>query len=231
MPITCPLCPGIQLPSIRTFIKHLRITHADDPNFHIQCNLQGCRRTFKNLKHYLNHIYSRHDLLGDHPVVPVHSTENSSQPPLQPATVNYDYDNNSYSSDNSENSDVVDDESGSFDISKEDVQRAAAIWILKSRECHCIPMSVMDQVIFDVQSLFNVTTDHVHKNFESVLRSHEVPENVIRAVLSDVQRSTPIIFQGLETQHKQQSYFKAHLNLVVSTDNVDPCNGILYVYR
>jgi len=46
-----------------------------------------------------------------------------------------------------------------------------------------IPMSVIDQVIFDV---LNVTTDHMHKNFESVLRSHEVPENVIRAVLSDV---------------------------------------------
>jgi len=49
--------------------------------------------------------------LGDHPVVPVHSTENFSQPPLQPVTVNYDYYNNSFSSDDSDNSDVVDDES------------------------------------------------------------------------------------------------------------------------
>ena len=61
MAITCPLCPGLKFSSVKFFLKHLRLTHSDMPNFHIQCNLQGCKRTFRNLKYYQNHIFAHHD--------------------------------------------------------------------------------------------------------------------------------------------------------------------------
>lgn len=35
--------------------------HADEAGFHIQCGLQGCKRTFRNFHSYRNHIYSMHD--------------------------------------------------------------------------------------------------------------------------------------------------------------------------
>ena len=38
-----------------------------------------------------------------------------------------------------------------------DLQNAAAIWILKSRERYHLPLAVMDSLITDIQSLFNVS--------------------------------------------------------------------------
>ena len=35
--------------------------HADTSSFNIQCNLQGCSRTFKNFKTYKTHIYAYHN--------------------------------------------------------------------------------------------------------------------------------------------------------------------------
>ena len=48
-------------------------------------------------------------------------------------------------------------------------------------------------------------------------KNHEVSEDKIRVVLSDLEKSASVqIFEGLETQHKQQSYFNAHFKFVVS---------------
>ena len=35
--------------------------HADSGSFNIQCNLQGCSRTFRNFYTYQNHIHAYHD--------------------------------------------------------------------------------------------------------------------------------------------------------------------------
>ena len=68
----------------------------------------------------------------DYPDLP---TENSSQMPLQFATVNEDYDTDTCSCDENDNSDT-DNGPVRSEISEVDVQRAAAIWLLKSTECH-----------------------------------------------------------------------------------------------
>ena len=44
------------------------------------------------------------------------------------------------------------------------LQEAAATWIIKTRESHRIPISVMDSIIQDVQSLYEVAlTQHVQR--------------------------------------------------------------------
>lgn len=42
-------------------LAHIRIAHSNDAGFSIQCNLQGCQRTFKRFTTYRNHIYNFHD--------------------------------------------------------------------------------------------------------------------------------------------------------------------------
>ena len=46
-------------------LTHIRLEHADQLNFRIQCNLQGCKRTFKKFTVYRNHIYHYHDIIDD----------------------------------------------------------------------------------------------------------------------------------------------------------------------
>ena len=42
-------------------MTHIRLVHADDPHFIIQCSFQGCTRTFRKFTVYRNHVYACHD--------------------------------------------------------------------------------------------------------------------------------------------------------------------------
>jgi len=58
---SCPFCAA-SAPSVSRLLGHIRLMHACDPGFHIQCGLQGCQRTFRNYYTYRNHIYAMHGL-------------------------------------------------------------------------------------------------------------------------------------------------------------------------
>ena len=45
MSLVCPLC-DVTVSKHSQLMTHIRLLHADDPNFMIQCNRQGCKRTF-----------------------------------------------------------------------------------------------------------------------------------------------------------------------------------------
>ena len=147
MVVTCPLC-ACSVPSVTLFMSHLRLIHADSPGFSIQCNLQGCSRTFYKFTTYRNHVYGFHDITAiestdEEPVVP------SRADATAPASRTADPENEDWSlanGDDGENDSYAGDEFVTG-ISEEILQRATAMWILKTRECHRIPLSVMDAVV------------------------------------------------------------------------------------
>ena len=61
MTVVCPLCASPPFRTLSKLLRHIRIIHADTASFNIQCNLQGCSRTFKNFKTYQTHIHTYHD--------------------------------------------------------------------------------------------------------------------------------------------------------------------------
>ena len=65
MSLVCPLCGDFTVAKHAQLMTHIRVLHADNPNFIIQCNRQGCRRTFRNFSVYKNHIYAFHDTTND----------------------------------------------------------------------------------------------------------------------------------------------------------------------
>ena len=60
MALACPLCPLMNFPAVSMLMQHIRLTHADKPDFMLQCNLQGCRRSFRKFTTYRNHMYTFH---------------------------------------------------------------------------------------------------------------------------------------------------------------------------
>ena len=62
MVIVCPLCSSPPFLSLPKVLRHIHISHADDSSFSVQCNLQGCCQTFRNLKTYETHIYTFHNI-------------------------------------------------------------------------------------------------------------------------------------------------------------------------
>ena len=70
----CPMCGDVRVASISQLVAHIRLTHSDDPGFCIQCNLQGCKRTFKKFTVYRNHVYSYHDISSSDTALSVNPT-------------------------------------------------------------------------------------------------------------------------------------------------------------
>ena len=96
------------------------------------------------------------------------------------------------------------------------IQRAMALWFLKSREIHKIPLSVMDDIAKDIQSIFDSVVENFQSNIHSIL--HEA------ANLSEAKEKMSMytstfnfnLLQGLHSQSAQMQYFRRHFNLVVS---------------
>ena len=55
----CQLC-DFATSSLPFYLKHLTIIHSSEPGFSIQCRLNGCTRTYNNIRTYKNHVYDRH---------------------------------------------------------------------------------------------------------------------------------------------------------------------------
>lgn len=100
------------------------------------------------------------------------------------------------------------------------IQRAAATWILKTRESHRIPLSVMDSMIQDVQSLFDIIVSNLNSEVQSCLQNSGVSQGIVESVGSmfgNCQR----VFAGLQTQQQQLSFFRRNFNFVVSLSSTE----------
>ncbi len=152
MVLLCPLCPAYSEKNLRLLLKHIRLIHADEPNFSIQCTFQGCLRPpFRTYYSYRNHIYTFHgDFAG----------EDSFQHESDEDGNHVDTGSEGDSSD--DDSETEDGAGGSTPCSNrsaaEDLKRAAATWILKVREKHMIPQSTIETILKDIDSLYEVSS-------------------------------------------------------------------------
>ena len=149
----CPCCGQYVRSTMKDLLHHVRLFHADEPNFSIQCSWHGCIRTFRNFHTFRNHVYAFHCSNGTDELIP------PSHPDVDPCIT----DNNAYQlSDNDsdhmtdqDTNDSLEQTSGIDHVAT--IRRAAAVWILKVRECHHLPQSVLDAIIQDIESLYQVS--------------------------------------------------------------------------
>lgn len=216
-------------------MTHMRLLHADDPNFLIQCNLQGCKRTFRKFTVYRNHIYA------------VHDTTEWSEPPLVP-TVPDDRDDPPDDRDDSLFRDIgvnihtyvliiivfepntctsilvdvstVDPVSSEVrdSITESNLKAAAAKWILKHREAHRIPHSVMESVVSGADFLFKTALSEIQ---------HQVLEKIKETAAStDVLASVSSVFKA-KTQYTD--IFNGWKQLIVKTHSSRVTSVLWYV--
>ncbi len=206
--ITCPLCVR-SFVNIKCLLKHIRLTHADTRGFHIQCNLQGCKRTFRNFHTYRNHVYTWHDTTDfGHPDGEEESTVVNLSDTLGAGAGDgegSEFDNQDCS---------VAPTEPSFEAT---LQKAAALWILKTRELHRIPISTMNTIIVDVQSLFEVAFSEIRGRIQRKIDDGSASLDVTGLILEELSDSNPLlsIFHGLETYHQQMRFFRANFRQVV----------------
>ena len=208
-----PHC-ACQSRTVSDLLKYIRITHASDPDIVFRCDLQGCKRSFKKFKVFQNHIYTFHGTgsLIDQEMqqvtdAPVHTTD-----ALHTDTPTVDL---------SRDSDLHQAGSSELQVSvspEMELKRAAAITILKTRELHRIPLSVMDEIIFDSQSLFAFAISKIRNRVCHELVSAGVSSSVVSSGTEHLQETSPLanLYGGLTTQHQQTRYFQDNFRMVVS---------------
>ena len=98
------------------------------------------------------------------------------------------------------------------------LKRVAILTLLKSREVHQIPMSVMDEIKADTQSLFTFAIRNIREHVSAELFAAEVAPAVVQSAIKHLEAASPLanVYHGLSTQHLQNSFLEQKLNMVVS---------------
>ena len=60
---SCPMCT-FRAPSLAMNLSHLRLVHANEPRFVVQCGIGGCSYTAKSFSALYSHIYRKHSDSG-----------------------------------------------------------------------------------------------------------------------------------------------------------------------
>ena len=94
------------------------------------------------------------------------------------------------------------------------IQRAAAIMLLKAREKHRIPLSVMDAIVNDVQSLFDIVNVTLSTRVQTYLQSVGASEEAVEGIHL-LFNNCPRLFEGLQTQQQQLSFFHKNFHFIV----------------
>lgn len=63
-----------------------------------------------------------------------------------------------------------------------DITRSAATWILKTRELHRLPLSVMSDIMADMQSFFETVQENTMYRVKQALCNADVDTSVINVV-------------------------------------------------
>ena len=195
-PFFCPYCPGeYAAPSGELLLTHIRIVHASDPNFSIQCSLNGCERTFKNFRTYQNHRLLHHRSEADS-VLATDVGESTGDPT--------DFSGSDASPPHITSPTII-----------PDMQCFTARWILKTRETRMLTRSAMQGIIEDVEDLVRFVTDVLKSQTHETLEHHGITPGLIPGLEDVFTGKVTRPFEGLSSFHQQLQYCRSMFNLVV----------------
>ena len=227
----CSLC-RTRLPSLASYISHLRLVHANDRSFNITCGISNCSSIFKSFGGFNTHVYRHHrDALGlekstDHDLGNS-STANSDypsnivDPPLSPPTGDYSsFQVSDLSRDDATdqylpepiNQEIMYDVWHLLGISQEQQKRTAAAFLLKLREVCRVSEKSIGDIIDGTTQLFNQAFMVSKAEISDVLSCSGVNASSMENMQS-IQLPNP--FAELETIYKQDKYFKEGFNYLV----------------
>lgn len=114
-------------------------------------------------------------------------------------------------------------------VSEEQIKSAAVKWILKHREGHRIPQSVMESIVSGAQSLFRLGTSSMEHLIAKTMKDSNVSADLISSVVAIISDKSDI-FKGLATMYQQNEYIKANFQYLVSTIIMHPMSNYLFIH-
>ena len=102
-------------------------------------------------------------------------------------------------------------------ITEEDLKVAAAKWILKNREGHRIPNSVMESIVSGAKFLYETALSEIQRQVVDEMKEANITPDTITSVsrVFDGETQYTNVFRELETTYRQNSFIKDHFRFVV----------------
>lgn len=193
--LECPYCiqDTFVAPSEVLLFSHIRLVHSLDPNFNIQCSLEGCSRTFNHFRTYQNHLLT-------------HRTASNKEQEQDSLDMGTEDPNVSFEHDHS----------GIF--LNTDLQSYAAKWILKTSETRSLTRAATLGIVEDVSDLIDVVSQSLKSQIRQILNSSGVDQEITSMVEDVFSCSATKPFGGLTSFHQQLQYYRNHFNLIVCSD-------------
>ena len=170
------------------------MVHSLDPNFSIQCSIDGCSRTFTNFRTYQNHQRTYHSIVT-----------NSSDQSVS------DHDNQEFWNTNS-NSEMY----TSISETAVDMRSFSARWILKTSETRSLTRRATLGIVADVSDMVDFVVESLRTQTNSVLSNAGVDLSTLSKVDEVFSSSNTRPFEGLTSFHHQVQYYKDYFNFIVS---------------
>ena len=142
----CSFCNHFSASSMEAILRHIGAVHSHDPNFHTECGIDGCLRTYRNYYSFRKHLRSKH---FDHlrSLNPVTSPED--MPEL--------------------NSDTLFAENTQL-LTADQRLKSSALFLLKSKEIDHLSQHSLDNIVGEVTSIVLESLSRVERHVSCTLQ-------------------------------------------------------------
>ena len=187
-------------PSESLLMDHIRVVHAQDPDFTIQCSHSGCSRTFCNYRTYQNHKLSHAPSSSGSTELVAFNDEREEQEVDDP--------------EQSETREVlqcaVDDT-----FNGDRIRQYAAKWILKTRECRALTRSAMQGIIEDTAEILDFACLSIKAELYKKLPAMGINSSDLSQLDELFDHCGQKVFGGVATFHQQLQFYKQNFSFVV----------------
>ena len=212
----CQICNQYARLSLKEILRHVRDVHR---NFSspVTCGVNDCPSKASSYDSLRQHMYKKH---RDELIPNAAETENIARGTGTEELVHDDQeDEGTYARTESVgNSPAVTDDVYSPSSSESSYSTSvfeAAKYILKVRDGKGLTQVVTDSILVDIQTLIYCTTESLEKKVMSALMD---TNKLSDSELAEIQRlfsSNGDIFEGLNTEYKQETFFEENFPYVV----------------
>jgi len=195
----CAYCGCIKKLFCR-YTKHLRLYHECVDNFSVVCNIIGCKDSFTKVRCFVRHVHRKH----------------KSRPTLSQCQSTCDTDGNAENSvemlDEISVNDTVDaysdtdENDATIPVAKSvaDFGKHVASCVLKLREKHILPVSVVQDIVDEMKFMVSYVHDYYSAAFKTLCSEHNIsfPDDSVARVLSSDTSVYSNVFDSISSNYK-----------------------------